>query len=51
VAAFGISVNMLVAIITVHIHNNLFANWTGQQQGEGFEYHRLGDCDVAGGDD
>ena len=41
VAAFGISVNMLVAIFTVHIHNGFFANWTGQQKGEGFEYHLL----------
>ena len=41
VAAFGISMNMLVAIFTVHIHNGFFANWTGQQKGEGFEYHLL----------
>ena len=41
VAAFGISINMLVAIFTVHIHNGFFANWTGQQKGEGFEYHLL----------
>jgi putative oxidoreductase len=41
VAAFGISVNMLVAIFTVHLANGLFMNWTGQQKGEGFEYHLL----------
>jgi len=41
VAAFGISMNMLVAILTIHIHNGFFANWTGQQKGEGFEYHLL----------
>ena len=41
VAAFGISVNMLVAIFTVHIHNGFFANWSGQQKGEGIEYHLL----------
>jgi putative oxidoreductase len=41
VAAFGIAMNMLVAIFTVHIHNGFFANWTGQQKGEGFEYHLL----------
>src|SRR6516164_11455231 len=41
VAAFGIMVNMLVAIFTVHIHNGFFANWSGQQKGEGFEYHLL----------
>jgi len=41
VAAFGIAVNMLVAIFTVHIHNGFFANWSGQQKGEGYEYHLL----------
>ena len=41
VAAFGIAMNMLVAIFTVHIHNGFFANWSGQQKGEGFEYHLL----------
>ena len=41
VAAFGIAMNMLVAIFTVHIHYGFFANWFGQQKGEGFEYHLL----------
>jgi putative oxidoreductase len=41
VAAFGITVNMLVAIMTVHLPNGLFMNWSGQQKGEGFEYHLL----------
>jgi putative oxidoreductase len=41
VAAFGIAMNMLVAIFAVHIHNGFFANWTGQQKGEGYEYHLL----------
>jgi len=41
VAAFGIAVNMLVAIATVHAPNGFFMNWTGQQKGEGFEYHLL----------
>jgi putative oxidoreductase len=41
IAAFGITVNMLVAIFMVHLPNGLFMNWTGQQQGEGFEYHLL----------
>jgi putative oxidoreductase len=41
VAAFGISVNMLVAIATVHYHNGFFMNWFGNQKGEGFEYHLL----------
>jgi putative oxidoreductase len=41
VAAFGVTVNMLVAILTVHWANGLFMNWSGQQKGEGFEYHLL----------
>lgn len=41
IAAFGIACNMLVAIATVHVHNGLFMNWTGQQKGEGYEYHLL----------
>jgi putative oxidoreductase len=41
IAAFGIGVNMLVAVATVHYHNGLFMNWFGNQKGEGFEYHLL----------
>jgi putative oxidoreductase len=41
VAALGILCNMLVAVFTVHIHYGFFANWSGQQKGEGFEYHLL----------
>lgn len=41
VAAFGIAVNMLVAIFTVHLQFGLFANWSGTQKGEGVEYHLL----------
>ncbi len=41
VAAFGIAVNMLVAIVTVHSQFGFFANWSGTQKGEGFEYHLL----------
>jgi putative oxidoreductase len=41
VAALGIIVNMLVAIATVHHVNGFFMNWTGQQKGEGFEFHLL----------
>src|SRR5579864_5571447 len=41
IAAFGITVNMLVAIFMVHWPNGFFMNWTGQQKGEGFEYHLL----------
>ncbi|HTS67744.1 MAG TPA: DoxX family protein [Terriglobia bacterium] len=40
-AAFGIAVNMLVAIFMVHLPNGFFMNWAGQQKGEGVEYHLL----------
>src|ERR1700755_2202500 len=39
IAAFGIMVNMIVAILMVHGRNGLFMNWTGKQGGEGFEFH------------
>ena len=41
VAAFGIFVNMIVAIVKVHCQFGLFANWFGTQKGEGYEYHLL----------
>jgi putative oxidoreductase len=41
IAAFGIICNMIVAVMTVHLANGLFMNWTGQQKGEGFEFHLL----------
>src|SRR6202166_4502017 len=41
IAAFGIGVNMLVAIFMVHLPFGLFMNWTGTQKGEGFEFHLL----------
>lgn len=41
VAAFGILVTMVVAILTVHLPFGLFMNWTGAQKGEGFEFHLL----------
>ena len=41
IAAFGVAVNMLVAILTVHTANGFFMNWNGNQKGEGFEFHLL----------
>ena len=41
VAAFGILVDMIVAIATVNFPNGMFMNWTGEQGGEGFEFHLL----------
>ena len=41
VAAFGNFCVMVVAILAVHLPNGFFMNWSGQQAGEGFEYHLL----------
>jgi putative oxidoreductase len=41
IAALGIAVNMLVAIATFHRQFGLFANWSGTQKGEGYEFHLL----------
>src|SRR5258708_18574084 len=41
VAASGIVVNMLMAILMVHHANGIFMNWFGNQKGEGYEYHLL----------
>ncbi len=41
VAAFGIFVEMIVAIVMVHGANGFFMNWAGNQKGEGIEYHLL----------
>jgi putative oxidoreductase len=41
VAAFSITCVMLVAVSLVQYPNGFFMNWTGHQQGEGFEYHLL----------
>ena len=41
IAAFGIAMNMVVAVVMVHSAFGFFMNWTGAQKGEGFEYHLL----------
>jgi putative oxidoreductase len=41
IAAFGIAINMAVAVALVHHSFGFFMNWTGTQKGEGFEYHLL----------
>jgi putative oxidoreductase len=38
IAAFGIGINLLVAVFMIHIHNGFFMNWAGNQAGEGIEY-------------
>lgn len=41
VAAFGIACVMAGAVLTTHIGNGFFMNWSGAQEGEGYEYHFL----------
>jgi len=40
-SAAGVACIMLGAIAMVNWNNGIFMNWTGQQAGEGFEYHLL----------
>ena len=39
--AASIGLIMLGAVGMVHFQNGFFMNWTGAQQGEGFEFHLL----------
>ena len=41
IAALGIIVNMVVAVLMVHSKIGFFANWNGKQPGEGYEFHLL----------
>jgi putative oxidoreductase len=41
IAAFGIVVTMLVAVVKVHLAVGFFMNWAGTQKGEGYEFHLL----------
>ncbi|HMP88879.1 MAG TPA: DoxX family protein [Kiritimatiellia bacterium] len=41
ITAFGIGAVMAVAAATVHLEHGFFMNWSGQQAGEGFEFHIL----------
>lgn len=41
IAALAVAVDMLVAVLMVHMANGFFMNWFGNQKGEGFEYHLL----------
>ena len=41
VAALGIAVTMVAAILMVHGRYGLFLNWFGDRKGHGIEYHLL----------
>jgi putative oxidoreductase len=41
VAALGVAVIIVVALLTVHLKNGFFMNWFGEKQGHGIEYHLL----------
>ena len=41
IAALGIGMVMTGAIFMVHLEHGFFMNWSGNQAGEGFEYHLL----------
>lgn len=36
-----LAVDMVVAVLLVHLSNGFFMNWYGTQAGEGFEFHLL----------
>ncbi len=40
-SAAGIAAIMAGAVTTVHLGNGFFMNWSGNQAGEGFEFHLL----------
>ncbi len=40
-SAFGVIAVMIGAVVTTHLPNGFFMNWSGAQHGEGFEYHIL----------
>jgi len=39
--ALGIGVTMTVCMVKFHLAHGFFMNWSGTQQGEGYEYHLL----------
>lgn len=40
-AAAGVASVMVGAVLTTHLPNGFFMNWSGAQAGEGFEFHLL----------
>jgi putative oxidoreductase len=41
IAAFGVGTTIAVAAFMAHLQHGFFMNWSGQQKGEGYEYHLL----------
>jgi len=41
IPALGIALEMTIAVFMVHLPNGFFMNWSGNQKGEGYEYHLL----------
>lgn len=41
ISAFAIAVNLGTCAYMNHLKNGFFMNWSGQQKGEGFEFHLL----------
>lgn len=41
IAALGIAIIMVVAMVMVHLKYGFFINWFGDKQGHGIEYHLL----------
>ncbi len=41
IAALGIAITMLVAMLMVHLRYGFFMNWYGNKPGHGFEYHLI----------
>lgn len=41
IAAFGIAIDMVVAVVLVHLPFGFFMNWNSEKKGEGFEFQIL----------
>jgi putative oxidoreductase len=39
IAALGVTITMVVALLTVHLKYGFFLNWFGNKPGHGIEYH------------
>lgn len=41
IAAIGVIAKLLTAVLTLNVQNGFFMNWSGNQKGEGYEFHLL----------